>query len=377
MIRMNSPWMFITAWILIMFMTQCRPSDNPTSMKIKKEPWGTTSDGKPVFCYTLDNGKGVETKITNYGGIIVSIRVPDRNGVSQDVVLGFDSLQPYLKGHPYFGALVGRVANRIAKGKFVLDGLEYRLAVNNGPNSLHGGIKGFDKVVWDAQEYRDSSSVGLRLTYRSIDGEEGYPGNMDVKVLYQLTLSNELKISFEAGTDRPTPVNLASHSYFNLKGTGSGDVLDHILSLNAAKYVVVDSVLIPTGELRPVMDTPFDFRAPAGIGERISEIPGGYDHTFVLDTPRTMSMPAAILYEPTSGRKLEIFTTQPGVQLYTGNFLDGSLVGKEGRRYGKHAGLCLETQHFPDSPNQKRFPDVILRPGQIYRHQTTYRFSVQ
>jgi aldose 1-epimerase len=335
--------------------------------------------GQPVDIFTLRNANGIEIKATNYGGIITSIVVPDRNGRLGDIVLGFDDLQAYVKDSPYFGAIVGRYGNRIAKGHFTLDGHTYTLAVNNGPNHLHGGLKGFDKVIWHAEPL--AGSTGLVLSRRSPDGEEGYPGNLDVRVTYRLTDDNRLVIDYHATTDKATPVNLTQHSYFNL--AGEGDVLGHELTIDADRYTPVDANLIPTGELAPVEGTPFDFRKSTAIGARIDtpnlqlKNAGGYDHNWVLNRKGTGLQLAARVVEPKTGRTLEVSTTQPGLQFYSGNFLDGTLKGKGGRVYVKHAGLCLETQHFPDSPNHPDFPSTILRPGEQYDTQTVFRFGVQ
>jgi aldose 1-epimerase len=335
--------------------------------------------GQPVDIFTLRNANGIEIKATNDGGIITSIVVPDRNGRPGDIVLGFDDLQAYAKDSPYFGAIVGRYGNRIAKGHFTLDGHTYTLAVNNGPNHLHGGLKGFDKVIWHAEPL--AGSTGLVLSRRSPDGEEGYPGNLDVRVTYRLTDDNRLVIDYHATTDKATPVNLTQHSYFNL--AGEGDVLGHELTIDADRYTPVDANLIPTGELAPVEGTPFDFRKSTAIGARIDtpnpqlKNAGGYDHNWVLTRKGTGLQLAARVVEPKTGRTLEVSTTQPGLQFYSGNFLDGTLKGKGGRVYVKHAGLCLETQHFPDSPNHPDFPSTILRPGEQYDTQTVFRFGVQ
>lgn len=342
------------------------------------KPWGKTKTGEAVERYTLRNSRGIQVDFITYGGIITSILAPDRKGVAGDIVLGFDSLEGYLGDHPYFGAIVGRYANRIARGRFVLDGKEYRLARNNGDNALHGGLRGFDKVVWKARQVKD----GVELSYLSKDGEEGYPGNLQVKVTYLLNDKNELRIEYEAVTDKPTVVNLTNHSYFNLSAGASADILDHRLRVNADRFTPVDAGLIPTGELRSVAGTPFDFRAPHAIGERIHQpdeqlrLGRGYDHNFVLNRRGSGLEMAARVVEAKSGRVLEVLTTEPGMQLYTGNFLDGSLRGKGGRLYGRHAGLCLETQHFPDSPNRPEFPSTVLRPGQTFRSTTVYRLSV-
>jgi aldose 1-epimerase len=375
-----------TAFLLIILsmlaILASAPSKAREKSVIKKEPFGNAPDG-PVDLYTITNAHGMELRVTNYGGIIVSLRVPDKNGSVADVVLGYDKLDGYLKNSPYFGAIVGRYCNRIANGKFALDGVEYHLAKNNGPNSLHGGLKGFDKVIWHAEPFTNEQGSGLILTYTSKDGEEGYPGNLKTKVSYTLTNQNELRIDYEATTDKATPVNLTSHSYFNLTGEGSGDILKHELTLYADRFTPVDQTLIPTGELRPVKGTPLDFTKPTPVGVRINDnyeqllIAHGYDHNFVLNRKDDDLLLAARVHEPGSGRVLEVYTTEPGVQLYTGNFLDGTITGKHGHVYNKHAALCLETQHFPDSPNHANFPSTILRPGKTFRSRTAYRFSVR
>ncbi len=345
-------------------------------------PYGKTPDGTPVQLYTLNNSSGMMAKVMTYGAILTELHAPDRNGRSGDVVLGFDSLQGYLAGHPYFGANVGRVANRIAGGRFTLDGKEYKLAANNGPNTLHGGLKGFDKVVWKAgNALATPDGATVSFTYRSRDGEEGFPGNLTATVTYTLTDNNELRVTYAATTDKATPVNLAHHSYFNLAGPAAGDVLGHEVTLFADKYTPVDDTLIPTGKVAPVKGTPLDFTTPHTIGERIGELkgePGGYDHNFVLRGGGSKEpVLAARVSEPKSGRVMEVLTTEPGLQFYTGNFLDGTLKGKGGVVYKKHAGFCLEAQHFPDSVNRPEFPSVILRPGQTYTQTTVYRFSTK
>jgi aldose 1-epimerase len=346
-------------------------------MQITEEKYGTTSDGQAAMLYTLKNETGVTVKITNYGGIVTELWVPDKSGVPGDVVLGFDNLAGYLGDHPYFGALVGRYANRIAGGMFKLDGKEYTLAKNNGINHLHGGIKGFDKVVWSGAKLSGRDSVAVKLQYESADGEEGYPGKLNVTVIYSLNNKNELGIFYEATTSKPTVLNLTHHSYFNLAGAGNGDILSHDLMINASQYNVVNAELIPTGELRSVEGTPMDFRTPCPIGERIATVEGGYDHNYILNRGDAALSLAARASESGSGRVMEVWTTQPGVQLYTGNFLDGTLKGKGGKVYQKHNGFCLETQHFPDSPNQPNFPSTILRPGETYNHTTIYKFSAE
>lgn len=347
------------------------------------EPYGTTPDGVTVELYTLTNAQNVQLQITNYGGTVTRLLVPDRDGNLADVVLGYDSLNAYLEGSPYFGAIVGRYGNRIALGRFVLDEVEYVLATNNGDNHLHGGLKGFDKVVWEAEPYSGEGETGLRLSYVSEDGEEGYPGRLSATVTYALTNDNELVIEYLAETDKPTVVNLTHHSYFNLAGHDSGDILGHELALAASRFTPVDAGLIPTGELRDVAGSPMDFRESTTIGSRIEaadgqlQFGGGYDHNFVLDEYDGSLRLAARVYEPTSGRVMEVYTTEPGIQFYSGNFLDGSNVGKGGTPYEYRSGFCLETQHFPDSPNQPHFPSTVLRPGERYESRTIYKFSVQ
>ena len=352
---------------------------------MSQAPFGTTPDGESVQIFTLTNGHGVEVRAMTYGGIITSLKVPDRSGVLGDIVLGYDDLAGYLEETPYFGAIIGRYGNRIGSARFTLDGETYALAANNGPNSLHGGDRGFDKRVWEGASFQNDEGVGVTFTRLSPDGEEGYPGNLTVQVTYTLTEGNELVVDYLATTDRPTPVNLTQHSYFNLAGDGSGDILGHALTLQASRYTPVDDLLIPTGELAAVEGTPFDFRAPHAIGERIgAEHPqiafgGGYDHNFVLDRGGAAEgdlMLAARVEEPLSGRVLEIRTTEPGIQFYSGNFLDGTITGKSGHVYAHRTGFCLETQHFPDSPNQPAFPSTILLPDTEYRSRTVFAFSV-
>ena len=349
--------------------------------RVTKERFGDTLDGKGVDIYTLTNSHGVEARIINYGGIVTSLKVPDRNGKLDDVVLGFDNLDAYLKGRTYLGAIIGRYGNRIAKGRFTLNGVEYKLAVNNGENHLHGGIKGFDKVVWHARVLKVPNGGALELTYLSKDGEEGYPGNLSVKVIYTLTNANELKVDYSATTDKDTVVNLTQHSYFNLAGQGNGDILNHRLFINAARFTPTDAGSIPTGELRRVRGTPFDFTRPTAIGARINQdydqlkLGKGYDHNFVLNGRMGTLRQAARVYEPTTGRMMEVWTTEPGMQFYTGNFLDGTLTGKGGKVYQQRYGFCLETQHYPDSPNKPSFPTAVLRKGARYHTTTTFRFS--
>ena len=376
---MHKMWPTLVLSVLVILLPTVNAKAQAT---VRKESFGKTSDGQPVDIYTLTNSRGAEAKITNYGGIITSLKVADRNGKLGDVVLGFDNLDAYLKGGPYFGAIIGRYGNRIAKGRFTLNGHEYTLAVNNGENHLHGGIKGFDKVVWAAQPLKIPNGAALQLTYMSKDGEEGYPGNLSVTVIYTLTNTNDLKIDYSATTDKDTVINLTSHSYFNLAGQGNGDILNHQLLINARRFTPTDAGSIPTGELKSVKGTPFDFTSAFRIGARINDddqqlkFGKGYDHNFVLDGSMGTMRQAAVVYESTSGRTMEVWTDQPGVQFYTGNFLDGSLTGKEGKVYQQRYGFCLETQHYPDSPNEPNFPTTVLRKGQRYHTTTIYKFSV-
>ncbi|MGV3603440.1 MAG: aldose epimerase family protein [Dyadobacter fermentans] len=362
----------------------CSKTKNEEKMisTISKEAFGQLPDGQQADLYTLTNANGMTVNITNYGGIITKLTAPDKNGEWADVVLGFDSLPPYLSGHPFFGALVGRYGNRIAKGKFKLNGQEYSLAINNGPNALHGGTKGFDKVLWKATEIKQDSVVGLQLEYTSKDMEEGYPGNLTVKVVYTLDNDNALSIDYTATTDKPTVVNLTNHSYFNLTGL-KRDVLDHEVTLESDSIVPVDTTLIPTGKLRAVEGTPFDFRKSTKIGAGINKTEdeqiaagGGYDHCWVLKRSGDGLVKFATVHEPESGRVMEVFTTEPAVQFYTGNFLDGTLKGK-GATYVKRFGFCLETEHYPDSPNQPQFPTTTLNPGETYKTTTKYKFSAK
>jgi aldose 1-epimerase len=344
-------------------------------MSAHKEFFGQTPDGRQIHLYTLTNTNALRARITSYGAILVSLEVPDRDGDLADITLGFDALDGYLGEHPYFGAVVGRYANRIGKARFVLNGTEYKLAANNGENHLHGGTKGFDKAIWKLEDISaESNKAIVKMSYVSEDGEEGYPGNLACSVTYTLTKDDELRISYEAETDKPTVVNLTNHSYFNLAGQGTGDILGHELMLNADKYTVVDEGLIPTGENRAVKDSPMGFAVPMTIGSRIKQVEGGYDHNYVLNSSGGTLALAAKVYEPTSGRIMEIHTDQPGVQFYTGNFLDGSIKGKAGKVYQKNYGFCLETQHFPDSPNKPDFPSVVLNPGQKYATVTVHKF---
>jgi aldose 1-epimerase len=347
---------------------------------VQKQAFGKTPDGTEVDLYVLTNARGVTAKIITYGGIVTELHTPDRAGKLDNVVLGFDNLKDYLAVHPYFGALIGRVANRVGKAKFTLGGKEYKLAANNGPNSLHGGKKGFDKVVWKANAAAGVAGVVLQLTYRSPDDEEGYPGNLTARVTYELTNDNELKIFYEATTDKATPVNLTHHGYFNLATPRSGPILGHELMIAADKYTPTDDALIPTGEIKPVAGTPLDFTTPKAIGARIDQLkgdPGGYDHNYVLRGGGKSLALAARVYEPKTGRVMEVSTTEPGLQFYTGNFLDGSQKGPGGVVYRKHYGFCLEAQHFPDAVHHANFPSIILRPGQTYRQTTVYKFSAK
>lgn len=349
--------------------------ENTSKAGITQADWGET-DGKKVSLYTLTNKNGVQVTITNYGGTVTSWLAPDKAGNKSNIVLGFDKLQGYLNKPPYFGALVGRYGNRIANGKFKINGATYTLATNNGKNALHGGLKGFDKVVWDAMPASGDSDA-LTLKYLSKDGEEGYPGNLNVTVKYTLTDDNELQIAYTAQTDKATPVNLTNHSYFNLTGDVSTPILNHTLQIDADRYTPVDTTLIPTGKLNPVAGTPFDFRQPHKIGERIGQVPGGYDHNFVLNGGKAPLRLVATVTDSSSGRKLDVYTEEPGLQFYTGNFLDGSIKTSDGKPINKHAAFCLETQHFPDSPNQPSFPTTIVQPGATYHTITKYKISVE
>lgn len=359
------------------------PFNTEIPINLSKETFGTVPGEGEACLYTLTNANGMEARITNFGGNVTSLRVPDANGKLADVVLGFPSLEEYIENPPNFGCLVGRFGNRIAKGKFTLNGTEYSLALNDGPNHLHGGLKGFNKVLWKATPAGREDAVGLKLTYVSPDGEEGYPGTLKTTVHYWLTNANELEIVYEATTDKATPVNLTHHSYFNLDGQGNGDILDHVMMINAEHYTPVDETLIPTGELAPVAGTPLDFTHPTPIGERINadheqiKRGGGYDHNYVLNSQDGSLALAARVVAPESGRIMEVWTTEPGVQFYSGNFLDGTLTGKEGKVYEKRYGFCLETQHYPDSPNQPDFPSCILEPGEKYYQKTVYRFAAE
>jgi aldose 1-epimerase len=348
---------------------------------LRKSAFGKMKDGQPVGLYTLTNTGGMEVAITNYGGIVVSIKAPDRSGKFADVVLGFDTFDAYLNNTPFFGALVGRYGNRIAKARFTLDGHEYHLAANDNGNTLHGGLKGFDKRLWNAKDVSTKEAPALELTYLSKDGEEGFPGNLSVTVTYSLTPKNELKIDYAATTDKDTVLNLTNHSYFNLAGQGEGDILSHLMMINGDRFTPVDATLIPTGELKSVAGTPLDFRKPTAIGARIDaddqqiKFGRGYDHNFVLNRKGGELILAARVTEPSSGRVLEVLTTQPGLQFYTGNFLDGTIHGKVGKVYPRRSAFCMETQRFPDSPNQPRFPTTVLKPGKHFQSTTVFRFS--
>jgi len=388
---MRSSLFFLTA--LVLGTASCtgeRDSVKPDPDQIpaawfETRPFGTAPAGDAVDLITLHSPSGIELDVATYGGVVTRLVVPDREGRLADVVLGHEGLGAYVEGTPYFGAIVGRYANRIAAGRFTLDGVEYQLATNDGPNHLHGGKRGFDKVVWSAEPYSTGSEAGVVLTHVSPDGDEGYPGELSVRVTYALTADGELRIDYEATTDAPTIVNLTHHGYWNLAGHDSGDILGHELTIPARRFTPVNETLIPTGELRPVEGTPFDFREATAIGARIEAddeqlaLGGGYDHNFVLDgweDDGSLRL-AAVLRDPASGRVLEVLTTEPGLQLYSGNFLDGSDIGKGGIAYEHRGGLCLETQHFPDSPNQPGFPSTVLRPGETYRSTTVYRFTAE
>jgi aldose 1-epimerase len=389
--RVQWSWIAIAAGLLML--AGCAPKETSGlrsrygkgeyAMRIDQEAFGQTAEGQEATLFTLVNANGVRAGITNYGGIVTRLYVPDRDGKLGDVVLGYDNLGDYIKETPYFGCIVGRYGNRIAKGKFTLDGKEYTLATNNDANHLHGGLKGFDKVVWDCEPVERDDAVGLKLAYTSADGEEGYPGNLKCRVTYLLTNDDELRIEYEATTDKATVVNLTHHGYWNLTGARR-DILGHELMLDADRFTPVDEGLIPTGELRPVAGTPLDFATPVAIGARINadneqiRFGGGYDHNFVLNAPAGDGPDlAARVTEPTTGRVMEVLTTEPGIQFYSGNFLDGTLTGKYGVVYKHRWGFCLETQHFPDSPNQPEFPSTVLRPGEKYETTTVYRFTTK
>ncbi len=375
--RRPSTWLL--APLALVFIACGSPGGSRENTSVEKIRFGTTRDGAVVDQYILRNDNGVVAKVMTYGAALTDLVVPDAGGKATSVVLGFDRLEPYLQNEPYFGATVGRVANRIARGTFELNGQTYRLATNNGPNHLHGGVKGFDKVVWKA-EAQAGREPSVTFSYVSPDGEEGYPGNLSVRVTYTLTSRDEIRLDYRATTDKATPVNLTNHSYFNLAGESSGTILDHELMIAADELTPVDATLIPTGQIVPVQGTPMDFTTPTRIGARIDQVPGappgGYDHNYVL-RPHTSLALAARLRDPKSGRAMEVLTTEPGVQFYSGNFLDGTIKGRSGTPYVKHAALCLETQHFPDSVHHPNFPTTILQPGQTFTSQTVYRFTAE
>jgi len=364
--------------LITVSMISCNDQKKAENMDVKK---GITkasfgnADGKEVFLYTLTNDKGDQVKISTYGGVVTSWVAPDKSGNRSSIVLGFDSLSGYLAKPPYFGALIGRYGNRIARGKFKIDGFEYTLATNDGPNHLHGGNKGFDKVVWESSVANDSIP-SLSLSYLSKDGEEGYPGNLQVNVKYTLTDEDELKIEYSATTDKPTVLNLTNHSYFNLTGDVANTILNQRLQIDADNYTPVDSTLIPTGQIVSVKGTPFDFTTAEKIGARIDSVKGGYDHNFVLNSKGGSLQKVATLSDDGSGRELQVFTTEPGLQFYTGNFLDGTIKTSDGKAINKNTALCLETQHFPNSPNQPSFPSTLLSPGQTFHSETVYKLSV-
>lgn len=363
----------------------CQPPPSTVQQppKLSQRPWGQTPDGASVELITLRNAHGVEVHVATLGGIITSLRVPDRTGAFDDIVLGHDSVAGYVPNPTFFGALIGRYANRIARGTFTLDGVTYTLARNDGPNHLHGGHKGWNQAVWRAEPFERSSEVGVVFTHTSPDGDEGYPGRVTAQVSYTLNERNELRVDYRATADKPTVINLTQHSYFNLAGARATDILSHELMINADRFTPVDDTLIPTGELAPVAGTPFDFTTPTKIGARIAQTDvqlqrgRGYDHNFVLTRQGDGLSLAARVFEPVTGRTLEITTTEPGLQFYSGNFLDGTIKGTSGRVYGHRSGFCVETQHFPDSPNQPAFPSTVLRPGEEYRSTTVFTFGVR
>jgi aldose 1-epimerase len=384
MMRVGGSFLLLIAVIGIQAVLGARAvQETAKKAGVTRAPFGKMADGAQVEVFTLTNAFGVEVKAITYGGIIQSLRVPDRAGRAADIVLGFDSLDGYLKNDPYFGAIIGRYGNRIGKAQFTLNGQTYKLAANNGPNHLHGGVKGFDKVLWTSQVVEDKRGAAVAFSRTSPDGEEGYPGTLKVRVTYVLTDDSQLIVDYEATTDKATPVNLTQHSYFNLAGEGTGDILGHELTINADRYTPVDGTLIPTGELAPVAGTPFDFRKAVAIGARINDGHAqiangkGYDHNWVLNRKGAGMQLAARVKDPKSGRTLEVQTTEPGIQFYAGNFLDGTIKGKGGHVYGHRTGFCLETQHYPDSPNQPKFPSTILQPGQAYKTSTVFKFGAE
>lgn len=379
---MNNIYLLLLT-IAIISCDNIKKKENMSLVIINKEFFGKTSDNEDVSQYTLKNRKGMEVSVISYGGIITSLKAKGRDGKYEDVVLGFDNLRDYENKSPYFGALIGRFGNRIKEGKFSLDGVEYNLAKNNGENHLHGGVEGFDKVIWEVEEEVDESSASLILRYNSVDKEEGYPGNLDIKVTYTLTNEDEFKVRYEAETDKKTIVNLTQHSYFNLSSGLSTDVLAHEITIDADYFLPVDKTLIPTGELRDVGQTPFDFREYKAVGDDINlqdtqlTYGNGYDHCWVLNNQNEGVRFVASAFDPLSGRLLEVLSDQPGIQFYSGNFLDGTLKSREGGNYGFRSGFCLETQHYPNSPNQQSFPSVILNPGEKYDTETIFKFSTR
>ena len=384
MARYNYPVVLLAAVFTFMAMISAREvTQTAKAGAVTRAPFGKLKDGSAVEVFTLTNAKGVEVRAITYGGIIQSWKVPDKAGKLADVVLGFDTIDGYQTDHPFFGAIIGRYGNRIGNAQFSLDGRTYKLAANNGPNNLHGGAKGFDKQLWTGEIVKSDRGQAVAFSRTSPDGEEGFPGTLKVRVTYILTDQNGLIVEYEASTDKATPVNLTQHSYFNLAGEGSGTILDHQLMINADRYTPVNDTLIPTGELAPVAGTAFDFRKPTRIGDRIDQPDvqlkngKGYDHNWVLNQKQSGLQLAARVFEPKSGRTLEITTSEPGLQFYAGNFLDGTIKGKQGHVYGHRSGFCLETQHFPDSPNKPAFPSTILKPGQPYRTTTVFTFSTK
>jgi len=385
---MRSVFWLVVVLAVSLMLNACNKIANEPEKKVvtsvKQQPFGKTPNGRQVDRYILTNAKGMQVGIMNYGAAVISIVVPDRNGKFADIVVGYDKFDDYLKANnPYFGGIVGRFGNRIARGKFTLDGVEYTLVTNNNVNHLHGGKVGFDRVVWDAQPFEKGDLVGVKLNYLSKDGEEGYPGNLNVTVIYTLTNNNELKIDYSAVTDKATPINLTQHGYWNLAGAGNGDILSHMMMINADRFTPTDETSIPTGELRPVKGTPMDFIKPTAIGARINEVDDqlkygkGYDHNWVLNKIDNSMALACRVYETTTGRMMEIYTTEPGLQFYSGNFLDGTIIGKSGKVYNFRNAIVLETQRFPDSPNHPNFPSTILRPGEKYDTHTMFRFSAK
>jgi len=374
----------VTMTIALVGFPGCQRTEEPMSQSVTQEAFGSTPAGETVELFSMTNANGIEIQVISYGGTIISLKTPDRDGNLGDIVLGYDNLQAYLDGSPYFGSIIGRYGNRIGGAEFTLDGEAHSLAANDGVNHLHGGTVGFDKVVWAGEPFENESGVGVMFRYTSPDGEEGYPGTLEMEVTYTLTPSDELLVDYMATTDQATPVNLTQHSYFSLKDAGASDILGHELMIAADGFTPVDATLIPTGEIASVEGTPFDFTAPHTIGERIGSnhtqigFGGGYDHNWVLNGTQADGMTlAARVSEPTTGRTLEILTTEPAIQFYSGNFLDGTLTGKGGVAYQHRTGFCLETQHYPDSPNQPDFPSTILRPGEEYNTRTVFRFGTE